>query len=647
MLKKAFIGIVFLIVCFVVCVEQSFSLAEAPIIAELINDNKTDVSILIDYLKECQPNLLEQAGYDPSAMKIDGSYSNAYAYKKLYSELEPSRIYLFALDSTLVLEGLTDCVSFRLYDFGTDKELEIRQMEANHETPQAWLVSIPEDVDPASLSILAYAGEAGKTEGVSVLNQNMALYPWPDSELPENVLQSLVPLADTPPHSLQALAAKINNHYTDVSPLHEYAKTQNLLSSSIAIAKDQTVLFDRFEAAGTYLWTVGNTETQAGFPPYSTIRLFDTDTQQEVASQTLSPTSAAPQAWLFTTPSNITNLVLLAEAGKPGETTGNAVEYQDMFLCRFDGTEQEKQIVESLGTRLPLQALDHPLAYIVNMPGSHAAPIQDACMYQQENLLLASVCSQFSLVADENEAYKYNQIFDEWTPGATYEFTLGGSTIEAGTVDGISVRIYDFNTKETLMLRTMRAGIQKPQKWSFTIPEEQDLTNLALIVYAGMYGKTQDNAVSFNKLSLCQIDQNKTNLLEPPAPGFPDAFSISLGEGPIRLSGKLSTGNYLFMINAMTGFSDELGTLSLTLRDNATQEALKETTLDSTTLNPWLFRVTRQYSKGVSLYIEAHDLKKAVPVSFDHMGLYTWKDTKELTALVQALANYYTTKLEE
>lgn len=318
------------------------------------------------------------------------------------------------------------------------------------------------------------------------------------------------------------LAEKAMNPDMDIQPLVDQLDTlqRNLLKNEQAYDPEHLVLtaeatqtskyervYASFVRGLSYVFTMGSTETLAGNPEGITLRVYDFNAKKTILRHIFLPDRDTPQAWVFTIPAkaDVSNLVLLLNAGISGENQGNSIQFDDLALYMWMPGLRETQIINSMQAVTP--TVDDLLTH-----GLDIRPLLDAYAQRHPTDLLSSAGgydpAQFTVQAGENARYQYQLLYEGLTPGASYLFSVGKTALLAGEADTATLRVYNFSNARTLLDIPLRADSAVPQMQVFTVPDQRgggDGT-YSLLLYAGKAGDTAGNTVAFSDVWLYPWD---------------------------------------------------------------------------------------------------------------------------------------------
>lgn len=108
-----------------------------------------------------------------------------------------------------------------------------------------------------------------------------------------------------------------------------------------------------------------------------------------------------------------------------------------------------------------------------------------------------------SLTASKSN-YKFAKIPVSLQEGKTYSVSLKDIIITRGKTGGVSVVLYDFKKKSVINQEIFDVEFCNKNhgdiKWTFKVPEEK--SEYALLVYAGISGKTRNTGVDFSRIDV-------------------------------------------------------------------------------------------------------------------------------------------------
>lgn len=103
---------------------------------------------------------------------------------------------------------------------------------------------------------------------------------------------------------------------------------------------------------------------------------------------------------------------------------------------------------------------------------------------------------------------KYDKIPVSLQEGKTYSVSLKDIKITRGKTDGVSVVLYDFKKKRVINQDIFDVEFFNKNhdniKWTFKVPEEK--SEYALLVYAGILGKTKETGVDYSGINVTLLN---------------------------------------------------------------------------------------------------------------------------------------------
>ncbi len=171
-------------------------------------------------------------------------------------------------------------------------------------------------------------------------------------------------------------------------------------------------------------------------------------------------------------------------------------------------------------------------------------------------------------------------------PGATYKVTMDSATLTSGTATQFATVLYDFTIEEGLVYVDTNFG--NNISYDVVVPSNLDATHqLQILIYAGMNGYTENNAVSyenvkistFGSTAITQITAGSSVSTEGThqlhAMWSPSEFTVNLD--PATSEGRLSSSNGwevsvnddgFYSANKTLTYGSTYGTLPTPTRDN-------------------------------------------------------------------------------
>ncbi|MBO4962306.1 MAG: InlB B-repeat-containing protein [Clostridia bacterium] len=111
------------------------------------------------------------------------------------------------------------------------------------------------------------------------------------------------------------------------------------------------------------------------------------------------------------------------------------------------------------------------------------------------------------------------QLVTRVTPGTTYNFSIGGATLNGGTEGSYSVLIYDFTLGTELARNNVNTN-QNNENFTMTCPTIKGETEvlasnkIMILVYAGISGATTNNTITFTNLNVTWDTTNSGYITE-------------------------------------------------------------------------------------------------------------------------------------
>lgn len=113
---------------------------------------------------------------------------------------------------------------------------------------------------------------------------------------------------------------------------------------------------------------------------------------------------------------------------------------------------------------------------------------------------------EVTIEADDDEANKYVPIYEGVEAGKRYTFMCDSASVMKGNPLGvISIKLYDETTEtfyDCSMLDVNYYEKKGSFKWTFTAPS--DVSNLKILVYSGIAGRTNGDAIKLNNVRILQ-----------------------------------------------------------------------------------------------------------------------------------------------
>lgn len=109
------------------------------------------------------------------------------------------------------------------------------------------------------------------------------------------------------------------------------------------------------------------------------------------------------------------------------------------------------------------------------------------------------------IVATDDNAYKFVPIYDSIEAGKRYTLLCDSVSVEKGNVEAISLKLYDETTQEIYDCSMWDIKYCKKNdlfEWTFTAPAH--VNKLEVLVYSGIAGHTNGNAVIIHNIRLVQ-----------------------------------------------------------------------------------------------------------------------------------------------
>ena len=120
-----------------------------------------------------------------------------------------------------------------------------------------------------------------------------------------------------------------------------------------------------------------------------------------------------------------------------------------------------------------------------------------------------------SLTASKSN-YKFAKIPVSLQEGKTYSVSLKDIIITRGKTGGVSVVLYDFKKKSVINQEIFDVEFCNKNhgdiKWTFKVPEEK--SEYALLVYAGISGKTRNTGVDFSGINVSVFEATHQSVEE-------------------------------------------------------------------------------------------------------------------------------------
>lgn len=107
----------------------------------------------------------------------------------------------------------------------------------------------------------------------------------------------------------------------------------------------------------------------------------------------------------------------------------------------------------------------------------------------------------------KDHTHNYKALSAGLVPGETYLLLVGGAARDAGQADFFSVRVFDFASSKVLLSRHFSLQPAHGQAWLFTVPENASADKVSLLVYAGIAGSTNHNAVTLKDITFYAWDE--------------------------------------------------------------------------------------------------------------------------------------------
>lgn len=160
-------------------------------VSDSLNFNRNTEQEFWTEVLEGKENILEEEFARPDSFtEISADMNNDFRYKKVYTNFINSKTYLLVLDSTNVIKGNPNVLTARVFDFLNQKTVFSRSLLPDSTMAQAWIFTIPQDLETEALFLILYAGEAGSTAGNIMELGSMSLFEIEKNEI-EYIMENI------------------------------------------------------------------------------------------------------------------------------------------------------------------------------------------------------------------------------------------------------------------------------------------------------------------------------------------------------------------------------------------------------------------------------------------------------------------------